>query len=244
MLRFGLPSALTSLPQSINLRFDQMLIIAFLPARSLGFYVVAVSWSGGVAPLLSAVGSVLFPHVSVERDTDRQGRLLARALQGGALVAASTAAFFMLLAPFGLPLVFGARFAPSIPSALVLVPAGAILAWAGIAEEGLRGLGRPTIVLVAEVVAAVVTLSALPVLLHTNGIFGAAVASLIGYSTIAIFTVVAISRCTDKRIRPLVIPTRPVAKALIVRSFSLLPGQPLPLRGRRLRGRHRQRGVM
>jgi O-antigen/teichoic acid export membrane protein len=244
MLRFGLPSALTSLPQTINLRFDQMLIIAFLPARSLGFYVVAVSWSGGVAPLLSAVGSVLFPHVSVERDTDRQGSLLARALQGGALVAVSTAAFFMLLAPFCLPLVFGARFAPSIPSALVLVPAGAILAWAGIAEEGLRGLGRPTIVLVAEVVAAVVTLSALPVFLHTNGIFGAAVASLIGYSTIAIFTVVAISRCTDQRIRPLVIPTRPVAKALIVRSLSLLPGRPLPLRGHRLRGRHRQRGVM
>jgi len=34
MLRFGIPSALTSLPQTVNLRFDQMLIIAF-PAGSL-----------------------------------------------------------------------------------------------------------------------------------------------------------------------------------------------------------------
>jgi O-antigen/teichoic acid export membrane protein len=230
MLRFGLPSALTSLPQTINLRFDQLLIIAFLPARSLGFYVVAVSWSGGVAPLLSAVGSVLFPHVSAERDTDRQGRMMATALQGGALVAVATSVPFMLLAPFGLPLVFGSRFAPSIPSALVLVPAGAVLAWAGITEEGLRGLGRPTIVLVAEGVGAVVTVATLPVLLTTYGIFGAAVASLVGYSTVAVVTVVAISHSTHQKVRSLVIPTWPVTKSLVARGASLLPG------------RHRQRG--
>jgi O-antigen/teichoic acid export membrane protein len=231
MLRFGLPSALTSLPQTINLRFDQLLIIALLPARSLGLYVVAVAWSGAVAPMLSAVASVLFPHVSAERDTDRQGHLLGAALQGGALVAAATSVVFMLLAPIGLPLVFGARFAPSIPSALVLVPAGAILAWAGIAEEGLRGLGRPTIVLVAEVGAALVTLAALPILLHALGIFGAAVASLLGYTTVAAFTVAAISRSTGRPIRRLVIPTWPVAKSLLFRSLSLK------------RGRHRRGGV-
>ena len=237
MLRFGLPSALTSLPQTINLRLDQLLIIAFLPARSLGLYVVAVAWSGAVAPLLSAVASVLFPHVSAERNTDRQGHLLAGALQAGALVAAATSVPFMLLAPIGLPLVFGSRFGPSIPSALVLVPAGAILAWAGIAEEGLRGLGRPMIVLGAEVVAALVTLAALPVLLHTNGIFGAAVASLLGYSTVALLAVVAISHSTRQKIIPLVIPRWPVTKSLVVRSVSLLPVR------HRSPGRHRQRGV-
>src|SRR5664280_28081 len=230
MLRFGLPSTLTSIPQTINLRFDQLLIIAFLPARSLGFYVVAVAWSGAVAPLLSAVGSVLFLHVSAERDTDRQGRMLAAALQGGALVAAASSVALMLLAPFLLPLVFGSRFAPSIPSALVLVPAGAVLAWAGITEEGLRGLGRPTIVLVAEGVGAVVTVATLPVLLTTYGIFGAAVASLVGYSTVAVVTVVAISHSTNQKVRSLVIPTWPVTKSLVARGASLLPG------------RHRQRG--
>jgi O-antigen/teichoic acid export membrane protein len=225
MLRFGLPSALTSLPQSINLRSDQMLIIAFLPARSLGLYVVAVAWSGGVAPLLSAVAAVLFPHVSAEKDADRQRHVLATALQGGALVAVAASALFMLLAPFCLPLVFGARFSSAIPSAFVLVPAGAILAWAGIAEEGLRGLGRPTTVLVAEVAAAVVTLAALPVLLHSNGIFGAAIASLLGYSTIAVFAVAVVSRSTGQSIRSLVIPTWPVTKSLITRSIALLPAR-------------------
>lgn len=255
MLRFGLPSALTSLPQTINLRFDQVLIIAILPARLLGLYVVAVSWSGAVAPLLSAVGIVLFPHVSAERDTDRQGHQLATALQSGTLVAAATSVPLMLLAPLGLPFVFGSDFAPSIPSALMLVPAGAILAWSGIAEAGLQGLGRPTMVLAAEAVAAVVTIAALPLLLHTYGIFGAAMASLLGYATVAVFTAIVISHSTNQRLRSLVIPTWPVTKSLVVRSISLFPGQHrspgrhrLPdqqlLAGQRLYpGRHSPRGV-
>ena len=236
MLRFGLPSAVTSLPQTVNLRFDQLLIIAFLPARSLGFYVVAVAWSGGVAPLLSAIGSVLFPQVSAEPDTCRRGQLLATALQGGAVVAAVTSLPFILLAPVALPLVFGARFAPSIPSALVLVPAGAILAWAGIAEEGLRGLGRPTIVLVAESVAAVVTIASLPVLLHFFGIMGAAVASLLGYTTIAVFAASAISRSTQLPLHQLMVPSPAATKSMMLRGISLLPGR----HHRAAQGRHRR----
>ncbi len=250
LLRFGIPSALTSLPQTINLRFDQLLIIAFLPARILGLYVVAVSWSGAVVPMLSAVGAVLFPHVSAETDTARQGHLLATALQGGAIVAVATAVVFTVLAPFGLPLVFGSSFAPAIPSALVLVPAGAILAWAGIAEEGLRGLGRPTIVLIAEIVAAVVTIASLLVLLRLFGIFGAALASLLGYSTIAVFTVVAISRSTHQPIHLFVIPTWQATKSLVPSAFTKegrharqgVKSLTIPSALRK-RGRHRRQGV-
>jgi O-antigen/teichoic acid export membrane protein len=235
LLRYGFPSVLGSLPQNINLRLDQLLIVAFLPARSLGLYVVAVSWSGATAPLLSAVGSVLFPHVSAARDPGRQGHLLATALQSGVLVAVATTVPFTLLAPVGLPLIFGRGFAPAVPSALLLVPAGAILAWAGIAEQGLLGLGRTTAVLVAEAAGAVVTVGTLPLLLHTSGIFGAAVASLLGYSTFAVFAVVAISRSTHQPVRTLVIPTRSIAMSLMARSVS-----PVRVRLRRHRpGRHR-----
>ena len=243
MLRYGIPCAFTSIPLTINLRLDQLLIIAFLPARSLGLYVVAVSWSGGVTPLLQALGTVLFPRISAELDTERQGHLLATALQSGTIIAAATSVPFMLLAPFGLPLIFGSSFAPSIPSALVLVPAGAILAWARIAEAGLQGLGRPTIVLIAEAAAAVVTLAALPVLLHAYGILGAAVASLLGYSTIAVFAAVTIRRSTRQMIRSLVIPTWPVTKSLAVRGIALLPVRRRSPGRHRLLSRHRLRGV-
>jgi Na+-driven multidrug efflux pump len=80
-------------------------------------------------------------------------------------------------------------------------------------------------VLVAEVVGAVVTVASLPVLITVYGIFGAAVASLLGYSTVAVVVVVAISRSTNQRVRSLVLPTWPVTKLLISRGISLLPGR-------------------
>jgi O-antigen/teichoic acid export membrane protein len=118
----------------------------------------------------------------------------------------------------------------------VLVPAGAILAWAGIAEEGLRGLGHPTIVLVAESVAAVVTLASLPVLLHFFGIMGAAVASLLGYTTIAVFAASAISRSTQLRLYQLMVPSPAATKSLVLRGISLLLGR----HHRASPGRHRR----
>lgn len=228
LVRFGLPSVLTTVPQTVNLRLDQLLIIAFLPSRPLGYYVVAVAWSGATAPLLAAVGSVLFPHVAGEPSPLQRARMLGTALQGGAIVASSLAVLLAALAPFVLPLVFGKRFGPSVPSAMVLAPAGAILVWAGIAEEGLRGLGHPRAVLAAEGVGAVVTVAALPGLLAAWGILGAAVASLLGYSAVAVTVAVVIARHTDERLRSLVVPTWPVAKGLVRKGVSLLR---LPLHG-------------
>jgi O-antigen/teichoic acid export membrane protein len=187
-----------------------------------GSYIVAVAWSGGAAPMLSAIGSVLFPHVSAEMDTKRRAYLLARALQACALVAVVISLPFMLLAPAGPPPVLGARFAPSIPSALLLVPAGAILAWAGVAAEGLRGLGRATIVLTPGIPAAAVTVGTLP-LLHICGPFDAPIASFLGYLAVAIVAVIAISWSTHHLVFLLVIPRSAFIISLVARSFSLLP---------------------
>lgn len=207
LLRFGLPSVLTTVPQTINLRLDQLLIVALLPARYLGLYVVAVAWAGGIAPVLSAVGSVLFPHLSAEPDSRRKVALLAPALQGGLLAALALAVIFTAAAPFGIPFVFGGRFDGAVAPALVLVPAGGVLAWAGVAEEGLRGFARPGSVLWAEVVGAVVTVATLPPLLELLGILGAALASLLGYLTVAGTCAMFLARSTGIGPVSLVRPT-------------------------------------
>lgn len=215
LLRFGLPSVLTTVPQTVNLRLDQLLIIALLPARDLGLYVVAVAWSGPITPLLSAIGSVLFPHISAEPTTERRTRVLGTALQGGLVIGAVMAAVLVVAAPAGIPLVFGSRFESSVTPALLLVPAGAILAWAGVAEEGLRGLGRPGLVLVAELLAAGVTLASLPELLHSHGILGAAIASLLGYFTVATACLIAIARVTGTRWSTFLIPKASTLVSLV-----------------------------
>jgi O-antigen/teichoic acid export membrane protein len=207
LLRFGLPSVLTTVPQTINLRLDQLMIVALLPARYLGLYVVAVAWSGAITPALSAIGSVLFPHISAEPDQDRKTRALVTALQGATVIGVVVTVVLLAVAPFGIPFVYGSRFEGAVVPALVLVPAGGVLAWAGVAEEGLRGFGRPGLVLVAEGVGAVMTVATLPVLLHFLGILGAALASLLGYLTVAVACAVALGRSTGAPRHAFVVPT-------------------------------------
>lgn len=208
LLRFGLPSVLLAVPQSVNIRLDQLFIIALLPARDLGLYVVAVAWSAPTGPLLAAVGSVLYPRLAASPSAEDKGRLLQLGLQGAVLAGVPIVVVLLVAAPFGLPFVYGTRFAGAVASSLLLVPAGAVLAWAGSAEEVLRGLGRPVAVLVAELFAAAVTLAALPVLLHLLGIVGAALASLLGYSALAAGCARAICQTAGVRPASLAVPSR------------------------------------
>jgi O-antigen/teichoic acid export membrane protein len=185
LLRYGLPTLASTLPQMLNYRMDQLLMMAFLPAQPLGFYAVAVSWGGMVQPLVSALGTTLFPHVASQGDSALQARVLARAVRVGFSVSAGLGALLLALTPLGLPLLFGKAFEPAVPAALVLVVASAVAAFNGVAEDGLRGLGRPSAVLWAELAGVAVTAVALLTLLPRWGILGAALASLLGYSGVS-----------------------------------------------------------
>jgi O-antigen/teichoic acid export membrane protein len=186
MLSFGLPSLMTILPQNLNLRLDQMLMAAVFAPQLLGLYVVAAAWAATMVPLFQAIGIVLFPHVASRATRDEQVPAFTRVLRFGVPLALLAAILLALLTPRGLPLVFGSRFAPSTASAVVLVFAGAILGINQMLEEGLRGLGAPKAVMWSELGGLLVTLVSLGLLLKPMGIMGAAIASLLGYGTVAI----------------------------------------------------------
>ena len=95
------------------------------------------------------------------------------------------------LTPRMVPLLFGTKFAPAVPAALVLVVAGAISAFNLVTEEGLKGLGYPAAVMWAEFGGLAVTVVCLWLMLRPLEIMGAALASLFGYSTVTIFLVVS-----------------------------------------------------
>jgi O-antigen/teichoic acid export membrane protein len=185
MLSFGLPSMMTVLPQNLNLRLDQMLMAALFAPRLLGFYVVAVAWAAILAPLFQAISIVVFPHIAAHQLRDKQASTLAGILRLGIPLAVVAATGLATLTPIGIPLIFGRRFAAAEAPAVVLVFAGAILAINQMIEEGLRGLGAPKAVMWSELGGFVVTLGLLALLLKPMGIMGAAIASLLGYGTVA-----------------------------------------------------------
>lgn len=191
MLRFGLPSVTSGIPRMLNLRLDQMLMAALLPAHTLGLYVVAVTWSNAVTPFPNALANVLFPRTAAQAIQEDRHRVFAKGIRLAVLSTVSVAAVVFVVTPWVLPMLFGAAFAAAIPAALIMVGASAIASVNMVLEEGLRGLGRPVIVLWAELCGLAVTVVALLILLRPLGIVGAALASVCGYSAVLVTLVVA-----------------------------------------------------
>ena len=183
MLRYGLPCVLTTLPQLLNLRLDQMLMAAFLPSRQLGLYTVAVAWSGAAIPLHNALGSVLLPSIASAKMEDRLQRFVSGVRMASALAMVLSIAL-IALTPQAIIFLFGKNFAASIPVAVVLVPGGCLLGLNLVLQEGLRGLGHPQAALQAETAGLMVTATSLAAMLGPLGIMGAAISSILGYSTV------------------------------------------------------------
>jgi O-antigen/teichoic acid export membrane protein len=206
MLDYGLPCMMTGMPQMLNLSLDQMLMAALLSSRDLGLYVVAVAWSGAAAPLLNAVGAVMTPAVASATDTAHGARRLA----AGARITTALAIIICLtlaaVTPVAIVLLFGERFRSSIPAALMLMPAAGVLGLNLTLQEGLRGMGRPYAVLRAELAGLAVTAVALIAMLRPMGIMGAAIASLLGYSTVSAVLLINAQRYSGMPIASFLLP--------------------------------------
>jgi len=220
MLKYGIPIGGSAIPVILNLRLDQMLMAAFVPARALGFYVVAVAWSATVPPVLLGIGSVLFPRVASASEELRPALLTqgARIGMAAAMVLAISAA---ALTPVAIPLLFGHVFRESIAVGVVLVFAAAISGMNIIFEEGLRGLGDTPAIFWSEAAGLTVTAAALAVFLKPLGIMGAGVASILGYSATLAFLMNRASRRARQPLKKLLFLTRADRRLIRDKLFSL-----------------------
>jgi O-antigen/teichoic acid export membrane protein len=234
MLRYGLPCMMTGVPQMLNLRMDQMLMAAVLPPRDLGLYVVAVAWSSAVSPIVNAVGAVITPAVASTSDHVQGARRLAAAARGTTGLALVLCLALEGLAPFAIVILFGERFRESVPAALVLVPAAAVLGVNLVLQEGLRGMGRPYAALRAELTGLAATAIALTMMLRPMGIMGAAIASLLGYSTVTLVLVRNARRYAGTPVSALLLPRFSEMRLTLTRLASQARGpetlaeEPLP----------------
>lgn len=197
MLRYGMPLAGAAIPQTLNLRLDQILIGAFLPPYQLGLYVAAVAWSTAVFLMPNAIGNVLFPRIaSAAASPVERVRTLAQGVRIGILTSGTVGIFLLALTRYAIPLLFGKAFAPAVAVAYILIFAAVICALNIIFEESLRGLGDTRGVFWGETVGVGITVLSLALLLPRLGIIGAGVASIFGYGTTCAVLVVRICGAT------------------------------------------------
>lgn len=205
MLRYGTPLFLATLPQALNLRLDQLLIANIETADQLGLYAVSVSWAGLGLPLMAAIGAVLFPKLAAMRPEDAR-TALSQSSRAGVAIALGIGVVSAVSAPVMVPLLFGRSFSVPLTLPVVLAAATSLLGLNGIIEEGLRGLGNPRSVLLAESTGLVVTVVLLFLLVPKMGITGAALASLLAYTMVNVVLILTLRKRVGMGFSELLVP--------------------------------------
>jgi O-antigen/teichoic acid export membrane protein len=208
LLQYGLPCAITGLPQMFNLRLDQMVMAAMVPPRDLGLYVVAVAWSSAVSPVLTSIGAAILPAVASAHSREDAIRCLGQGVRTACGLAALLCTALLAITPVAIVFCFGSMYDSAIPAAVVLLPAAGVLGVNFTLQESIRGLGFPYAVLRAELFGLAVTGFVLAFTLRPLGILGAAVSSLLGYSAIMAALVASAKRLTGTSAKDLLVPSR------------------------------------
>lgn len=208
LLDYGLPCALTGLPQSLNLRLDQMVMAAVMRPRDLGLYVVAVAWSGAVSPILTSVGAALMPSVASATSREHAVKQIAHGVKVACALAVLLCSAITALTPVAIVYLFGRNYRAAIPAALIAVPAAGVLGINFALQESVRGLGAPKAVLRAELLGLCATSVSLAAFLPRFGILGAAASSLLGYSVVGIALINSAMHLTNTSVKHLLIPSK------------------------------------
>ncbi len=174
--RYGFGQVASTVPTAVTQRLDQLVLSLAAAPAVLGHYAVAASVTGLAVPVVAAVGYVALPRLASRTLSDvgeaqvQRWALLFTMVTGVALLLP-----LALLAPWVIPLVFGAGYSDAVILVMLLTPAGLFLACGQVCGDLLRGYGKPYAVARAQVVGAVVTVLMLTALVPLWGSLGAAV---------------------------------------------------------------------
>jgi O-antigen/teichoic acid export membrane protein len=148
----------------------------------------------------------MLPSVAAASDHARAAERVAQGVRMTAMLAILVCAGVAAAAPVAIPLLFGAGYSAALLAALILVPAAGVLGVNYSLAESIRALGRPYVVLRAELLGLVVTAIALAAMLRPLGILGAALASLLGYFTVTLALLASTKRIAGTSIASLIVP--------------------------------------
>src|SRR5437867_2935340 len=202
MVRYGLKIQVGHGASALNLRLDQLVMSIFLAPQSLGYYVVAATFSGAITPVSNAVETVTLPLVAAERKQMRQQRVLP-ILRKNMIVLCSFSVILMILIPWLVPLLFGAQFVASIIPAQILIAGTIFVGMNEVLSAALRGMDRPGVPALAQIISLIATALLLFILLPRYGIIGAAIASVIAYGSTFVIMVAYLTACLKANIRTL-----------------------------------------
>jgi O-antigen/teichoic acid export membrane protein len=204
---YGARAQMGSILQLANGRLDVLVLQIYRPLAQVGYYVVAQTVAELVVTLANEfrwTGMVLV----TKSEGEQRASTSADAVRHFTLLGGAAAIANVLFGSAVIVLGYGSRFHAAIAPMLILLP-GVWMLGIGIVIQGdLSGRGRPGLASTLAGASAAVTTALDFALIPPLGTNGAALASLCGYSTLGIVSVVVLHRVSAIPVRELVIPTR------------------------------------
>jgi O-antigen/teichoic acid export membrane protein len=195
LLAYGMVAHVSNIITFLNYRLDNLILNAAKGTGAVGVYSIAVGVGERFWIPATAIGSVLFPHIaSLEGDEQRRKEItpmLSRFVLWLSL--AMTAVAFPLLG-WVITLFYTSEFIEAIRPLQLLLPGIVLLNTAKILANDIAGRGKPQVNLYQSAIALVVNVAANILLIPHYGVAGAALASTISYSLLAILTIIAYCR--------------------------------------------------
>jgi len=193
VLSLGLRGQLGNLATFFNYRLDVFVVNYFFDTTQVGLYAVGVLVAEGLWQIPHAAALALFPRTArtLNRGATQFTCLVIRQVL---LVACLSGATMALVSPWVIPLVFGARFAPSVPVIWWILPGTIALSVSKVICADLAGRGRPEFSSICAFLSLAVTISLDLLLIPRMGINGAALASTAAYSVQTVVLAVFLKR--------------------------------------------------
>ena len=197
MSKYGIRSYLACLFGFLIIRADMFLVNYYLGTAATGIYSVDARFADLLCVLPSTVGLLLFSKIASSNDKGEFTQKISRTTVILMLVVCSFAA---LLAKPLILFFYGDSFAQAIRPFFWLLPGIFFLGIGTIFMQDLAGRGLPPIVYIATAIALVVNIGMNIWLIPILKISGAAIASSVAYTLMAILTIGYFLKLTNKTV--------------------------------------------
>jgi O-antigen/teichoic acid export membrane protein len=190
-VKFGLRSHVSNIITFMNYRIALYLVSFKLGAAAAGEYALSIQLAEALWLISSAASMIVFPesaaHSKSPAELDKMVKKIAglvfRLTFAGALLAAA-------VFPFAIPWVFGQAYQGSVVSLLILLPG--IVAWSymSVLSNALAGIGSQNVNIRSALLCLSINISGNMLAIPRFGAAGAALASTVGFSATALYTIV------------------------------------------------------
>jgi stage V sporulation protein B len=222
MVTFGGKSYVQTLAATLHRTIDQYMINFFLGPAPVGLYVVAVNLTNLLMKIPDATGTVLYPRLASLADGDAHAAT-SRVCRHTLFITTALGLGYLLVGPFAIRLLYGARFEGAIRPMLIMLPGIVMMSLYMILTRNFTSRNRQGVNIVAAALALSVNFGLNCFLIPRWGISGAALATAISYSLAALLLLVMFVRESGHSVAETVLVGRDEVRGYVRRARGLVP---------------------